>query len=57
MATGVIVHPEGIEDAPTEQSMTDGMALSFVNEEDCGFFGKSLSQDPRPVRTHLITLV
>ncbi|CAG9939071.1 unnamed protein product [Clonostachys rosea f. rosea IK726] len=41
MATGVIVHPEGIEDAPTEQSMTDGMALSFVNEEDCGFFGPS----------------
>jgi hypothetical protein len=21
--------------------MTDGMAISFVNEEDCGFFGKS----------------
>lgn len=35
----ITVHPDGIQD-PSE-SMTDGMAISFVDDEDCGFFGPS----------------
>lgn len=35
-----MVSVEGIQDLPTDRSQTDGMALSFVDDQDCGFFGK-----------------
>jgi len=36
----VVVNVEGNQDLPTDHSMTDGMAISFVDEQDCGFFGE-----------------
>ncbi|KAH7169928.1 c6 zinc finger domain-containing protein [Dactylonectria macrodidyma] len=39
--SNVVVNVEGIQDQPTGQSMTDGMAVSFVDDQDCGFFGPS----------------
>lgn len=38
----VVVSLEGLQDARADRSMTDGMAISFVGEQDCGFFGISL---------------
>lgn len=35
----VVVSLEGLEDPRADRSMTDGMAISFVGEQDCGFFG------------------
>ncbi|EFX02229.1 c6 zinc finger domain containing protein [Grosmannia clavigera kw1407] len=40
-ANGIVVDVDGIQDAAADQSMTDGMAVSFVDEQDCGFFGPS----------------
>ncbi|KAJ3547069.1 hypothetical protein NM208_g1698 [Fusarium decemcellulare] len=40
-SSDVVVNVEGIRDSSIEQSMTDGMAVSFVGEQDCGFFGPS----------------
>ncbi|KAF4990011.1 hypothetical protein FDECE_14526 [Fusarium decemcellulare] len=40
-SSDVVVNVEGIRDNSAEQSMTDGMAVSFVSEQDCGFFGPS----------------
>ncbi|RTE73557.1 hypothetical protein BHE90_012026 [Fusarium euwallaceae] len=40
-SSDVIVNIEGCHDSSIEQSMTDGMAVSFVDEQDCGFFGPS----------------
>lgn len=37
----VVVSLEGLQDARADRSMTDGMAISFVGEQDCGFFGIS----------------
>lgn len=37
----VVVNIDGIQDPPTDHSMTDGMAISFVDEEDCVFFGEA----------------
>ena len=37
----VVVNIDGIQDPPTDHSMTDGMAISFVDEQDCGFFGEA----------------
>ncbi|KAG8352663.1 hypothetical protein FVEN_g9299 [Fusarium venenatum] len=37
----VVINIEGIKESSTGQSMTDGMAVSFVDEQDCGFFGPS----------------
>ncbi|XEV02970.1 hypothetical protein FSHL1_008257 [Fusarium sambucinum] len=37
----VVINIEGINESSTSQSMTDGMAVSFVDEQDCGFFGPS----------------
>lgn len=39
LPSNVVVNVEGIQDQTTDQSMTDGMALSFVDDQDCGFFG------------------
>lgn len=36
----VVVNVEGNQDLPTDHSGTDGMAISFVDEQDCGFFGE-----------------
>ncbi|KAH8738453.1 fungal-specific transcription factor domain-containing protein [Ilyonectria robusta] len=41
LPSNVVVNVEGIQDQTTDQSMTDGMALSFVDDQDCGFFGPS----------------
>lgn len=38
----VVVSLEGLQDPRADRSMTDGMAISFVGEQDCGFFGISL---------------
>lgn len=38
----VVVSLEGLQDPRVDRSMTDGMAISFVGEQDCGFFGVSL---------------
>jgi hypothetical protein len=38
---GVVINIEGIRDPPVDNSMTDGMATSLVDEQDCGFFGKT----------------
>lgn len=38
----VVVSLEGLQDPRADRSMTDGMAISFVGEQDCGFFGTSL---------------
>lgn len=38
----VVVSLEGLQDPQADRSMTDGMAISFVSEQDCGFFGISL---------------
>lgn len=38
----VVVRLEGLQDPHADRSMTDGMAISFVGEQDCGFFGISL---------------
>lgn len=38
----VVVSLEGLQDPRADRSMTDGMAISFVGEQDCGFFGKFL---------------
>lgn len=38
----VVVSLEGLQDPRAERSMTDGMAISFVGEQDCGYFGTSL---------------
>lgn len=35
----VVVSLEGLQDPRADRSMTDGMAISFVGEQDCGFFG------------------
>ena len=40
-SSDVIVNIEGCHDSSIDQSMTDGMAVSFVDEQDCGFFGES----------------
>ncbi|KAJ4169167.1 hypothetical protein NW754_011101 [Fusarium falciforme] len=40
-SSDVIVNIEGCHDSSIDQSMTDGMAVSFVDEQDCGFFGPS----------------
>ena len=37
----VVVSLEGLQDPRADRSMTDGMAISFVGEQDCGFFGIS----------------
>lgn len=37
----VVVSLEGLQDPRADRSMTDGMAISFVSEQDCGFFGIS----------------
>ena len=37
----VVVKIDDIQDPPTDNSMTDGMAISFVDEQDCGFFGEN----------------
>lgn len=38
----VVVSLEGLQDPQADKSMTDGMAISFVGEQDCGYFGTSL---------------
>lgn len=38
----VVVSLEGLQDSRADRSMTDGMAISFGGEQDCGFFGMSL---------------
>lgn len=38
----VVVSLEGLQDPRVDRSMTDGMAISFVSEQDCGYFGISL---------------
>lgn len=42
VANSVVVSLEGLQDPRADRSMTDGMAISFVGEQDCGFFGKFL---------------
>ncbi|KAF5579854.1 hypothetical protein FPCIR_10919 [Fusarium pseudocircinatum] len=37
----VVVNIDEIPENGAGQSMTDGMAVSFVDEQDCGFFGPS----------------
>lgn len=39
----VILSVEDIQDLPSDGGKTDGMAISFVDDQDCGFFGKSSS--------------
>jgi hypothetical protein len=36
----VVVNIDEIRESSVGQSMTDGMAVSFVDEQDCGFFGR-----------------
>lgn len=36
----VVVNIDRMEENSADQSNTDGMAVSFVDEQDCGFFGK-----------------
>ena len=36
----VVINIDGIKDSSNDQRMTDGMAVSFVDEQDCGFFGR-----------------
>ena len=36
----VVINIDGIKDSSNDHRMTDGMAVSFVDEQDCGFFGK-----------------
>ncbi|RKK75257.1 hypothetical protein BFJ69_g7847 [Fusarium oxysporum] len=40
-SANLVVNLEGSQDRQTGQSMTDGMAITFVDEEDRGFFGPS----------------
>lgn len=42
VTNNVLVSLEGLQDPRADRSMTDGMAISFVGEQDCGFFGKSV---------------
>ncbi|WXC64836.1 hypothetical protein SNK03_010647 [Fusarium graminearum] len=37
----VVVNIERMDESCTDQNNTDGMAVSFVDEQDCGFFGPS----------------
>jgi hypothetical protein len=39
----VVVNIDGMEENCADQSNTDGMAVSFVDEQDCGFFGKRIN--------------
>lgn len=39
----VVVNIERMDESCTEQNNTDGMAVSFVDEQDCGFFGKRIN--------------
>jgi hypothetical protein len=39
----VVVDIERMEENCVDQSNTDGMAVSFVDELDCGFFGKRIN--------------
>jgi hypothetical protein len=43
---GVVINIEGIQDPSTASSMTDGMATSLVDEQDCGFFGNQETLPP-----------
>ena len=36
----VVINIDGIKDSSNDHRMTDGMAVSFVDEQDCGFFGR-----------------
>ncbi|PTD04758.1 hypothetical protein FCULG_00000093, partial [Fusarium culmorum] len=37
----VVVNIDGMDESCADQNNTDGMAVSFVDEQDCGFFGPS----------------
>ncbi|VTO81501.1 unnamed protein product [Fusarium graminearum] len=37
----VVVNIDRMDESCTDQNNTDGMAVSFVDEQDCGFFGPS----------------
>jgi len=39
----IVVDLEDVHDHPSDGTTTDGMAISFVDEENCGFFGPSSS--------------
>jgi hypothetical protein len=43
----VVINIEGIKDSSHDHSMTDGMAVSFVDEQDCGFFGRCTQKQAR----------
>lgn len=45
----VVVSLEGLQDPRADRSMTDGMAISFVGEQDCGFFGITPLQGTGPI--------
>ena len=38
--TGISLRGADLEDLPREEELTDGMAISFMKEEDSGFFGE-----------------
>jgi hypothetical protein len=42
----VVVNIDEIPENGAGQSMTDGMAVSFVDEQDCGFFGTPIRSIP-----------
>lgn len=50
----VVLNIDEIPENGAGQSMTDGMAVSFVDEQDCGFFGTQTPSDPffLPPLTH-----
>ncbi|KAM0387423.1 hypothetical protein ACHAQC_010792 [Fusarium culmorum] len=39
----VVVNIDGMDESCADQNNTDGMAVSFVDEQDCGFFGKRIN--------------
>lgn len=39
--SGISLRGADLEDLPREEDFTDGMAVSFMEEEDSGFFGES----------------
>ena len=43
----VVINIEGIKDSSHDHNMTDGMAVSFVDEQDCGFFGRCTQKQAR----------
>ena len=43
----VVINIEGLKDSSNDHSMTDGMAVSFVDEQDCGFFGRWIQKRAR----------